>query len=79
MGVLCLSVLFSWGRRGGVAPGAGPISSPSFGRVKWKEMSAGDGEMLKPHTQVQDYECNCFVLITDNLQIQITIRAALIS
>lgn len=60
MGVLCLSVLFRWGKRGGVAPSAGPISSPSFGRVKWKEMSAADrgldGEMLKPHTQVQDYD-----------------------
>lgn len=40
IGVLCLSVCFSWLMRGGVAPTAGPISSPSLGRVKWKEMSA---------------------------------------
>lgn len=42
IGVLCLSVLFNWERKGGVAPTAGPISSPSLGRVKWKEMSAAD-------------------------------------
>lgn len=40
IGVLCLSVCFSWLMRGGVAPTAGPISSPSLGSVKWKEMSA---------------------------------------
>lgn len=39
MGVLCLSVCFSWLIRGGVAPTTGPISSPSFGSVKWKEIS----------------------------------------
>lgn len=39
MGVLCLSVCFSWLMRGGVAPTAGPISSPSLGSVKWKEIS----------------------------------------
>lgn len=39
MGVLCLRVCFSWLIRGGVAPTTGPISSPSLGSVKWKEMS----------------------------------------
>lgn len=39
MGVLCLSVCFSWLIRGGVAPTTGPISSPSLGSVKWKEIS----------------------------------------
>lgn len=39
MGVLCLSVCFSWLIRGGVTPTTGPISSPSLGRVKWKEIS----------------------------------------
>lgn len=40
MGVLCLSVWLSWLIRGGVAPMAAPISSPSLGSVKWKEISA---------------------------------------
>lgn len=39
MGVLCLSVCFSWLISGGVAPTTGPISSPSLGSVKWKEIS----------------------------------------
>lgn len=39
MGVLCLSVCFSWLISGGVAPTTGPIKSPSLGRVKWNEMS----------------------------------------
>lgn len=39
MGVLCLSVCFSWLIRGGVTPTTGPISSPSLGSVKWKEIS----------------------------------------
>lgn len=39
MGVLCLSVCFNWLIRGGVTPTTGPISSPSLGSVKWKEIS----------------------------------------
>lgn len=39
MGVLCLSVRFSWLIKGGVAPTAGPISSPSLGSVKLKDIS----------------------------------------
>lgn len=34
MGVLCLTVCFSWLIRGGVAPVAGPIRSSSLGSVK---------------------------------------------
>lgn len=46
MGVLCLSVCFSWLIRGGVAPTAGPISSPSLGSVKWKEISGAEKDNL---------------------------------
>lgn len=42
MGVLCLSVCFSWLISGGVAPTTGPIKSPSLGRVKWNEMSVAE-------------------------------------
>ena len=45
MGVLCLSVCFSWFISGGVAPTAGPINSPSLGSVKWKEISARNTQL----------------------------------
>ena len=39
MGVLCRGVCFSWLTRGGVATTAGPIRSPSLGRVKLNGIS----------------------------------------
>lgn len=61
MGVLCLSVCFSWLMRGGVTPTAGPISSPSLGRVKWKEMSAaksiGVRIQVRPGQKVPRVQC----------------------
>ena len=56
MGVLCLSDCFSWLIRGGVAPAAGPISSPSLGSVKWKEIS-----VVEKHSwnQMRSISVNC--------------------